>query len=32
LVADVNAKADWNDDVEAKFHDAMKDFKANNTW
>src|SRR6056300_871287 len=31
LVADVNAKADWNDDVEAKFHDAMEDFKANNT-
>src|SRR6056300_512095 len=32
LVADVNAKADWNDDVEGKFHDAMKDFKSNNTW
>jgi F-type H+-transporting ATPase subunit alpha len=31
-VAAVTAKADGDDDVEAKFHDAMKDFKANNTW
>ena len=28
----VNQEADWNDDVESAFHDALKDFKANNTW
>jgi F-type H+-transporting ATPase subunit alpha len=32
LVAKVNAEADWNDDVESAFHNAVKDFKANNTW
>ena len=32
LVAKVNAEADWNDDVEQAFHDALKDFKDNNTW
>jgi F-type H+-transporting ATPase subunit alpha len=32
LVARVNAEADWNDELEAAFHDALKDFKANHTW
>ncbi|WP_078121827.1 F0F1 ATP synthase subunit alpha [Thiosocius teredinicola] len=32
LVAKVNAEGDWNDDLESAFHDALKDFKANNTW
>jgi len=32
LVAKVNAEADWNDDLEKAFHDALKDFKANHTW
>ncbi|MGV6826953.1 MAG: F0F1 ATP synthase subunit alpha [bacterium] len=32
LVDKVNAEADWNDEVEQSFHDAMKDFKANGTW
>ena len=32
LVAKVNESADWNDDIESAFHDALKDFKANNTW
>ena len=32
LVAKVNESADWNDEVEAAFHSAVKDFKANNTW
>ena len=32
LVAKVNAEADWNDELEKAFHDALKDFKANHTW
>jgi len=32
LVAKVNEEADWNDDIANTFHDALKDFKANNTW
>jgi F-type H+-transporting ATPase subunit alpha len=32
LVAKVNAEADWNDELEAAFHEALKDFKANHTW
>ncbi len=32
LVAKVNESADWNDAIESAFHDAVKDFKANNTW
>ena len=32
LVAKVNSEANWNDEVENAFHDALKDFKANNTW
>ena len=32
LVAKVNGEADWNDEIESAFHDAVKDFKANNTW
>ncbi len=32
LVAEVNKSADWNDDIESKFHQALKDFKANHTW
>jgi len=32
LVAEVNAQAEWNDDLQAKFHDALKDFKSNHSW
>ena len=32
LVAQVNASADWNDEIESAFHEALKDFKANGTW
>ena len=32
LVAKVNAEADWNDELEAAFHAALKDFKANHSW
>ncbi|HIE55699.1 MAG TPA: F0F1 ATP synthase subunit alpha, partial [Chromatiaceae bacterium] len=32
LMAKVNEETDWNDEVEAAFHDALKDFKANSTW
>ncbi|RTZ73052.1 MAG: F0F1 ATP synthase subunit alpha [Gammaproteobacteria bacterium] len=32
LVARVNEEADWNDEIEAAFHEALKDFKANSTW
>ena len=32
LVAKVNAEGDWNDELEAAFHDALKDFKANHSW
>ena len=32
LVARINAEADWNDELEAAFHAALKDFKANHSW
>ncbi len=32
LLDQVNTKPDWNDEVEKTFHEALKDFKANNTW
>ncbi len=32
LMAKVNEEADWNDEIEAAFHEALKDFKANHTW
>ncbi|MCG6965420.1 MAG: F0F1 ATP synthase subunit alpha [Chromatiaceae bacterium] len=32
LVAKVNAEADWNDELEAAFHAALKEFKANHSW
>ena len=32
LVAKVNTEADWNDELEAAFHAALKDFKANHSW
>ena len=32
LVNKVNTEADWNDELEKAFHDALKDFKANHTW
>jgi len=32
LMDKVNDSADWNDDVENTFHQAVKDFKANNSW
>ncbi len=32
LVTKVNEQADWNDEISGAFHDALKDFKANNTW
>ena len=32
LVAKVNSEADWNEELEAAFHEALKDFKANHTW
>jgi len=32
LVAEVNAEADWNDELQAKFHAALKDFKSNHSW
>jgi F-type H+-transporting ATPase subunit alpha len=32
LVARVNAEAGWNDELEAAFHSAMKDFKSNHSW
>ncbi len=32
LVAMVNTEADWNDELEAAFHAALKDFKANHSW
>jgi F-type H+-transporting ATPase subunit alpha len=32
LVAKVNAEADWNEELEAAFHEALKDFKANHSW
>jgi len=28
----VNSEADWNEELEAAFHEALKDFKANHTW
>jgi F-type H+-transporting ATPase subunit alpha len=32
LVAKVNAEADWNDEIEAAFHEAVKAFKETGTW
>lgn len=32
LVDKVNESGDWNDEIENAFHDALKDFKANNSW
>tara|TARA_Y100001935_G_scaffold255564_1_gene269528 strand:- start:14528 stop:16069 length:1542 start_codon:yes stop_codon:yes gene_type:complete len=32
LVTKVNAEGDWNEDIEKAFHDAVKEFKANNSW
>ena len=32
LMDQVNESGDWNDDIENAFHNAVKDFKANNTW
>ncbi len=32
LVAKVNDSADWNDELEGAFNEALKDFKANHTW
>ncbi len=32
LVVQVNQDADWNDQIAAAFHIAIKDFKANHTW
>ena len=32
LVAKVNAEADWNDEIEAAFHAAVKAFKETGTW
>jgi len=32
LMAKVNEEADWNDEIEAAFHEALKDFKVNHTW
>lgn len=28
----INASADYNDEIEKSLHDAIKDFKANHTW
>lgn len=32
LMTKVNAEADWNNDVESAFKDAIDDFKANHSW
>ncbi len=32
LVEQVNAEGGWNDELEGKFHAALKDFKANHSW
>ncbi len=32
LMERINREADWNDEIEAAFHEALKDFKANHTW
>ncbi len=32
LMDKINASGDWNDDLENAFHQAVKDFKANNSW
>ncbi len=32
LVSKVNDEADWNDEIEKAFHEAMKEFKSSNTW
>jgi F-type H+-transporting ATPase subunit alpha len=28
----INASADYNDEIAKSLHDAIKDFKANHTW
>ncbi len=32
LMAKVNESGDWNDEIENAFNEALKDFKANNSW
>ncbi len=32
LMDKVNESGDWNDEIEKAFHEALKDFKANNSW
>jgi len=32
LLDQINASGDYNDDIKQSLHDAVKDFKANNTW
>jgi F-type H+-transporting ATPase subunit alpha len=32
LMDKVNESGDWNDEIENAFHEALKDFKANNSW
>jgi len=32
LVEQVNAEGGWNDELAGKFHEALKDFKANHSW
>ncbi len=32
LSEQINASADYNDDIAKSLHDAIKDFKANHTW
>ena len=32
LMERINATGDYNDEVEAELHDALKDFKAHHVW
>jgi F-type H+-transporting ATPase subunit alpha len=32
LLDQINASGDYNDEIKQALHDAVKDFKANNTW
>jgi F-type H+-transporting ATPase subunit alpha len=32
LLAKIDAKGDYNEEIEQGLHAAIKDFKANNTW
>ncbi|WP_456380120.1 F0F1 ATP synthase subunit alpha [Thiolapillus sp.] len=32
LMSKINESGDWNEDLEKAFHEALKDFKANNSW